>query len=168
MHENKFFLKTNGQTSQFLLNGLAKGTVSVNRVGSVQQVQDMFRKLEAMVTCKWFEAGVPTFHRGKILMIICLQSLSYFRALNSVGVATVYKSMPVTLPKLFFHKKQELSAIWMSLTFDISKGLNSFWRVWSHIIKTQTQSAIPYVCDNTAYRTKAEFRALWVPSRHIK
>lgn len=99
---------------------------SVKWAGPVHQLQDFFHKLEPMVTCSSFEAGVPTFHRGKILLISCLQSLFYFRALNSVRVATAYKPMPVTLPKLFFHKKQELSAIWMSLTCDISKGLKSF------------------------------------------
>lgn len=86
----------------------------------------LLHNLEAMVTCSSFEAGVPTSHRGKILIISCLQSLFYFRALNSVGFSTAYKPMPVTLPKLFFHKKQELSAIRMSLTCDVSQGFNSF------------------------------------------
>lgn len=49
----------------------------------------------------------------------------YFRALNSAQVATVYNPMPDTLPKLFFHKKRELSDTWIRLTCNASKGLDS-------------------------------------------
>lgn len=98
---------------------------SVKWAGPKHQLENFFHHLRSVFTCSSLEAEVPTSQRGKML-ISCLQPLFYFRVLNSVRVATVYKSMPAILPKLFFHKKQKLSAIWMSLTCDISKGLNSF------------------------------------------
>lgn len=122
----KISFNTNGKNLSLIFKWTCRQHSSVNWVGPVHQLQNFSHNLESKVTCSSFEAEVITSHRGKILLISCLQSLFYFRVLNSVRVATVYKPMPVTLPKLFFHKKQELSAIWMSLTCDISKGLNSF------------------------------------------
>lgn len=116
-HENKFSLNTDRKASHFLLYGLAESIVL--QTGLAQHTIYM---TPSTTLNQWLSAaGVSTFHTRKIPMIICLKYLLYFRAFNLVRVATVYKSMPITLPKLFFHTQQELSAIWMSLTCDIIK-----------------------------------------------